>query len=125
MLRSFGPSVPCARHAFVVDACRHVVSEESQVASLATRPVPFALARALGKRGRERPGRHAHRARIGSKLVDESHRAALAFLTDGESWSSSALALALGASQRTVPRATRLRLRARCSRSVVGELVVG
>ena len=29
----------------------------------------------------------------------------LAFLTDGESWSSSALALALGASQRTVQRA--------------------
>jgi DeoR/GlpR family transcriptional regulator of sugar metabolism len=29
----------------------------------------------------------------------------LAFLADGESWSSSALALALGASQRTVRRA--------------------
>jgi DeoR/GlpR family transcriptional regulator of sugar metabolism len=29
----------------------------------------------------------------------------LAFLADGESWSSSALALALGASQRTVQRA--------------------
>jgi DeoR/GlpR family transcriptional regulator of sugar metabolism len=29
----------------------------------------------------------------------------LAFLTDGESWSSSALALALGGSQRTVQRA--------------------
>jgi hypothetical protein len=31
--------------------------------------------------------------------------AVLAFLADGESWSSSALALALGASQRTVQRA--------------------
>jgi hypothetical protein len=33
------------------------------------------------------------------------HAAVLAFLTDGESWSSSALALALGTSQRTVQRA--------------------
>jgi hypothetical protein len=33
------------------------------------------------------------------------HTAVLAFLTDGESWSSSALALALGTSQRTVQRA--------------------
>ncbi|HWS63605.1 MAG TPA: hypothetical protein VN325_12690, partial [Steroidobacteraceae bacterium] len=37
--------------------------------------------------------------------VDEEHAAVLAFLADGESWSSSALALALGASQRTVQRA--------------------
>jgi len=37
--------------------------------------------------------------------VDADHAAVLAFLADGESWSSSALALALGASQRTVQRA--------------------
>jgi hypothetical protein len=37
--------------------------------------------------------------------VEEPHAAMLAFLADGESWSSSALALALGASQRTVQRA--------------------
>jgi hypothetical protein len=37
--------------------------------------------------------------------IDEKHAAVLAFLTDGESWSSSALALAVGASQRTVQRA--------------------
>ena len=36
--------------------------------------------------------------------VEEAHGAVLAFLADGESWSSSALALALGASQRTVQR---------------------
>jgi DNA-binding transcriptional ArsR family regulator len=36
--------------------------------------------------------------------VDEKHAGVLAFLADGESWSSSALALALGASQRTVQR---------------------
>jgi hypothetical protein len=35
----------------------------------------------------------------------EGQAAVLAFLTDGESWSSSALALALGTSQRTVQRA--------------------
>ena len=37
--------------------------------------------------------------------VDEEYASVLAFLADGESWSSSALALALGASQRTVQRA--------------------
>jgi hypothetical protein len=37
--------------------------------------------------------------------VDEPHAAVLAFLADGESWSSSALAIALGASPRTVQRA--------------------
>src|SRR5499433_3984298 len=37
--------------------------------------------------------------------VDDGHAAVLAFLADGESWSSSALATALGASQRTVQRA--------------------
>lgn len=37
--------------------------------------------------------------------VEQAHAAVLALLGDGESWSSSALALALGASQRTVQRA--------------------
>lgn len=36
---------------------------------------------------------------------DEEHASVLGFLADGESWSSSALATALGASQRTVQRA--------------------
>jgi hypothetical protein len=40
-----------------------------------------------------------------ARPVDEEHAAVLAILDDGESWSSSALALALGASQRTVQRA--------------------
>src|ERR1700745_970025 len=39
-----------------------------------------------------------------ARPVEEEHGAVLAFLADGESWSSSALALALGASQRTVQR---------------------
>ncbi len=36
--------------------------------------------------------------------VEEPHAAVLALLADGEAWSSSALALALGSSQRTVQR---------------------
>jgi len=40
-----------------------------------------------------------------ARPVDERHAAVLALLADGESWSSSALALALDASQRTVQRA--------------------
>ena len=40
-----------------------------------------------------------------ARSVEEEHASVLAFLADGESWSSSALALALGASQRTVQRA--------------------
>ena len=49
-----------------------------------------------------------HRARevvILAWLVEQTHTAVLALLVDGESWSSSALALALGCSQRTVQRA--------------------
>jgi hypothetical protein len=49
-----------------------------------------------------------HRAReivVLARPVEEKHASVLAFLADGESWSSSALALALGASQRTVQRA--------------------
>jgi hypothetical protein len=37
--------------------------------------------------------------------LDEDNASVLAFLADGESWSSSGLALALGTSQRTVQRA--------------------
>jgi hypothetical protein len=144
-----------ATKAFVVDACRHVVRRASTVVSLATRPVLFTLARALGEAWPGDVPRDALVARaFGSKLADESYRArlrvevgrlrtvlrtladvvatkqgfalaprrarevvvlappvedehagVLACLTDGESWSSSALALALGASQRTVQRA--------------------
>src|SRR5262249_407959 len=38
-----------AGDALVVDACRHVVGQNDQTTSLATRPVLFALARALGE----------------------------------------------------------------------------
>jgi hypothetical protein len=40
-----------------------------------------------------------------ARPIEEEHAAVLACLADGEAWSSSALAMALGASQRTVQRA--------------------
>ena len=144
-----------ASGALVVDACRHVVRDARTVVSLASRPVLFALARALGEAwpgdvsratliARAFRGKHAdesHRARLRVEVgrlraalrtlagisatrqgfvlvprrgrevvvlaptVEDEHAAVLAFLADGESWSSSALALALGTSQRSVQRA--------------------
>jgi len=144
-----------ASRALVVDACRLAVREGKRVVSLATRPVLFALARALGEAWPGDASRQTLIARaFESKLTDESHRArlrvevgrlrrairpiagvratkggfvlapprarevvvlarpvderhagVLALLADGEAWSSSALALALGRSQRTVERA--------------------
>jgi hypothetical protein len=144
-----------ASKALVVDACRYVVRDAGNVVSLATRPVLFALARALGEAwpedvsrdtlvARAFRGKHAdesHRARLRVEIgrlraelrtladvsatsrgfalaprragevvvlappVEEQHASVLAFLADGESWSSSALAIALGASPRTVQRA--------------------
>jgi len=51
-----------------------------------------------------RPRRAGHIAVL-ARPFEEGHAAVLAFLADGESWSSSALALALGTSQRSVQRA--------------------
>jgi len=48
---------------------------------------------------------HAKQVFVLARPVEEKHAGVLAFLADGESWSSSALALAMGASQRTVQRA--------------------
>jgi hypothetical protein len=60
------------------------------------------------KRGFALAPRRARPVVVLARPVEEQvkeHAAVLAFLTDGESWSSSALALALGTSQRTVQRA--------------------
>jgi hypothetical protein len=57
------------------------------------------------KRGFALAPRRAREVVVLAPPVEEEHAAVLAFLADGESWSSSALALALGASQRTVQRA--------------------
>jgi hypothetical protein len=144
-----------ASNTLVVDACRYVVGEARTTVSLATRPVLFALARALGEAWpgdvprstlitcafRAKHADESHRARLRVEIgrlrvelrtlanvsatqrgfaltprraqevvvlappVEEQHGAVLAFLADGESWSSSALAIALGASARTVQRA--------------------
>jgi hypothetical protein len=57
------------------------------------------------KRGFALMPRRAREVVVLARPVEEQHAAVLAFLADGESWSSSALALALGASQRTMQRA--------------------
>ena len=58
--------------------------------------------------------------------VEDQHASVLAFLADGESWSSSALSLALGASARTVQRALDALARpARSSRMAAGEHAAG
>ena len=57
------------------------------------------------KRGFALVPRRAREVVVLARPVDGEHADVLAFLADGESWSSSALALALGASQRTVQRA--------------------
>lgn len=49
--------------------------------------------------------RHAAGVVVLARPVEEAHAAVLALLADGESWSSSALALVLGTSQRSVQRA--------------------
>lgn len=141
--------------ALIVDACRNTVRDPHAAVSLLTRPVLFALARALAEAWPGDIPRDVLLARaFGARFVDESHRmrlrvevgrlrkmlrpladisatkrgftlapsrtdevvvlaqpvedengAVLAFLADGEPWSSSALAIALGISQRTVQRA--------------------
>jgi hypothetical protein len=57
------------------------------------------------RRGFALAPRRAHEVIVLARPVEDEHAAVLAFLADGESWSSSALALALGTSQRTVQRA--------------------
>jgi predicted HTH transcriptional regulator len=48
---------------------------------------------------------HASEVVVLAPPTEERHAAMLALLADGESWSSSALSMALGASPRTVQRA--------------------
>jgi hypothetical protein len=143
-----------ATDTLIVDACRHAVRDAHSVASLATRPVLFALARALAEAWPKDVPRdmlitlafrtkfidESHRARLRVEMgrlrkalraltevnatkrgfallplgnrevvvlarpVEDRHAAVLALLADGESWSSSALALALNTSQRSVQR---------------------
>jgi hypothetical protein len=57
------------------------------------------------KRGFSLSPRRADEVVVLARPIEDEHAAVLALLADGESWSSSALALALGTSQRTVQRA--------------------
>jgi hypothetical protein len=65
---------------------------------------PFADLEAT-PRGFELRPRRAKEVVVLAQPVEEEHAGVLAFLADGESWSSSALALALRTSQRSVQRA--------------------
>src|SRR4029077_13337531 len=67
-----------AAKTLVVDACRYVVRDTGTVVSLTTRPVLFALLRALGEAWPGDVPRDLLLARaFGAKFVDESHRARL------------------------------------------------
>jgi hypothetical protein len=57
------------------------------------------------RRGFALAPRRAREVVVLARPVEEEHASVLAFVADGESWSSSGLALALGTSQRTVQRA--------------------
>ncbi|AYG69492.1 MULTISPECIES: helix-turn-helix domain-containing protein [unclassified Rhizobium] len=139
----------------VVDACRNIVRSGGEIVPLASRPVLFALARALAEAApadvpratllsrafRARHADESHRARLRVEIgrlraalepladisatprgfaltprgkrdvvvlappVEVENGALLALLSDGESWSSSALSIALATSPRTVQRA--------------------
>ncbi|TWB58117.1 hypothetical protein FBZ98_102744 [Rhizobium sp. ERR 922] len=144
-----------ASDTLVVDACRNVVRSDGDIISLASRPVLFALARALAEAApddaprelllsrafRARHADESHRARLRVEIgrlraalepladinatqhgfaltprgkrdvvvlvppVEVENASLLALLSDGESWSSSALSIALAISPRTVQRA--------------------
>jgi hypothetical protein len=65
---------------------------------------PLAVVSAT-KRGFALTPRRAREVVVLARPIEERHGSVLALLADGESWSSSALALALATSQRTVQRA--------------------
>ena len=99
------------REALVARAFRGRVADESyrarlrvEVARLRAALRPLADISATG-RGFVLVPRRAREVLVLARPVEEKYAAVLALLADGESWSTSALALALGASQRNVQRA--------------------
>ena len=82
----------------------HRVRLRVEVARLRTVLRPLAGVSAT-KRGFALAPRRAREVVVLAPPVEEEHARVLAFLADEESWSSSALALALATSQRTVQRA--------------------
>ena len=99
-----------ARGALVVRAFRGKHADDSYRARLRVevgrlRKVLRTLARVSATpRGFALAPRRAREVTVLARPVEDEQGAVLAFLTDGEAWSSSALATALGASQRTVQR---------------------
>ena len=99
------------RGALVRRAFRAKLADESYRARLRVevgrlRTVLRALAGVSAtRRGFALVPRRAREVVVLAPPVEEEHAAVLGFLADGESWSSSALALALGTSARTVQRA--------------------
>jgi DNA-binding transcriptional ArsR family regulator len=113
LARALGEAWPgdVSRDTLVARAFRAKLADESHRARLRVevgrlRAVLRTLADVSAtKRGFALAPRRAREVVVLARPVDEKHAAVLAFLADGESWSSSALALALGTSQRTVQRA--------------------
>jgi hypothetical protein len=99
------------RDALVARAFRLKLADESHRARLRVeigrlRKMLASLAEVRATpRGFRLAPRRAREVVVLARPVEEKHAAVLAFLADGESWSSSALGLALGTGQRTVQRA--------------------
>jgi hypothetical protein len=113
LLRGLGEAWPAdvPRDALVARAFRLKLADEShrarlrvEIARLRTLLRTLADVRAT-KRGFALVPCSARKVVVLARLVEEKHAVVLALLADGESWSSSALALALATSQRTVQRA--------------------
>jgi hypothetical protein len=113
LARALGEAWPTdvSRGVLVARAFRAKLADESHRARLRVevgrlRAVLRTLASVSAtKQGFALVPRRAREVVVLARPVEEEHGAVLAFLADGESWSSSALALALGASQRSVQRA--------------------
>jgi hypothetical protein len=113
LARALGEAWPgdVARYALVARAFGSKITDESYRARLRVEIGRLRVAlRALAlvsatKQGFALVPRRARKVVVLTRPVEEEHAAVLAFLADGESWSSSALALALATSQRTVQRA--------------------
>ncbi|NWB46693.1 helix-turn-helix domain-containing protein [Pseudomonas gingeri] len=113
LLRTLAESWPGAvsRHALIARAFRGKEADEShrvrlrvEIGRLRGEIRGLAQVRATGE-GFVLMPRQAHEVVILAPPVEERHGSLLALLADGESWSSSALAIALGSSPRTVQRA--------------------
>jgi hypothetical protein len=112
LARALGEAWPAdvARSTLVARAFRGKHADESHRARLRVEVGRLRVAlRTLAdvsatKRGFALAPRRAREVVVLAPPVEEQHASVLAFLADGESWSSSALAIALGASPRTVQR---------------------